>query len=73
MIPSVLPVVLVFGCMGWLEFRLDVAGILTASVALGIAVDDTLHFVSWFMRVRRSGASPQRSVRVALGCVHGPC
>ncbi len=72
MIPSVLPVVLVFGCMGWLEFRLDVAGILTASVALGIAVDDTLHFVSWFMRVRRSGASPQRSVRVAVGMCARP-
>ena len=50
MVPNVLPVTLVFGLMGWLGFPLDIAGILTASVALGIAVDDTLHFTSWYLR-----------------------
>lgn len=50
MIPNVLPETLVFGTMSWLGFRLDVAGILTASVAMGIAVNDTLHFVNWYAR-----------------------
>jgi len=45
MLPNVLPVTIAFGMMGWLKFDLDIAGILTASIALGIAVDDTLHFV----------------------------
>lgn len=54
MIPNVLPVVLVFGSMGWLGIQLDVASILTASVALGIAVDDTLHFLIWYLRSRRA-------------------
>lgn len=66
MIPNVLPVLLVFGSMGWLGIRLDVASILTASVALGIAVDDTLHFVSWYLRNRRMGHTPQVSVGEAL-------
>ncbi len=49
MIPNVLPISLVFGVMGWLGFTLDIAGILTASIALGIAVDDTLHFLCRYM------------------------
>lgn len=50
MIPNVLPETLVFGTMAWLGLQLDVAGILTASVAMGIAVNDTLHFVNWYAR-----------------------
>lgn len=66
MIPNVLPVAFVFGCMGWLGVRLDVASILTASVALGIAVDDTLHFVSWFLRGRRQGLGASDAVSAAI-------
>jgi predicted RND superfamily exporter protein len=49
MIPNVLPVTIAFGCMGIFRLDLDIAGILTASIALGIAVDDTLHFVCWYV------------------------
>lgn len=66
MIPNVLPVALVFGGMGWLGIKLDVASILTASVALGIAVDDTLHFMSWFLRGRQAGDSPSKAVASAV-------
>jgi predicted RND superfamily exporter protein len=48
MIPNVLPETLVFGGMAWLGFSIDIAGILTASVAMGIAVNDTLHFINWY-------------------------
>ncbi|MBU6237793.1 MAG: MMPL family transporter [Planctomycetes bacterium] len=48
MLPNVLPETVVFGCMAWLGYSLDVAGLLTASVAMGIAVNDTLHFVNWY-------------------------
>lgn len=63
MIPNVLPVAIVFGSMGWLGVRLDVASILTASVALGIAVDDTLHFISWYRRSLRGGSSAEDAIR----------
>ncbi|MEZ6138823.1 MAG: MMPL family transporter [Pirellulaceae bacterium] len=66
MLPNLLPVVLVFGTMGWLGIRLDVASILTASVALGIAVDDTLHFLSWFQRSRGAGQTQLEAVRQAM-------
>ncbi len=59
MLPNVAPVALVFGAMGWLGVPLDIASILTASVALGIAVDDTLHFTTWFRRgrIQQAGAA----------------
>ncbi len=57
MVPNVLPETLVFGLMAWLGFRLDIAGLLTASVAMGIAVNDTLHVVNWYARRLASGDS----------------
>ena len=62
MLPNVLPVTIAFGCMGWMNFDLDIAGILTASIALGIAVDDTLHFVCWYMDELQSGCSREEAV-----------
>ena len=62
MLPNILPVTIAFGCMGWTNIDLDIAGILTASIALGIAVDDTLHFVCWYMDELRSGHSRQEAV-----------
>lgn len=55
MIPNVFPIVMVFGALGWLGFKIDIGIMMTASVALGVAVDDTLHFVTWFGRGIRDG------------------
>jgi uncharacterized protein len=48
MIPNVLPVVVIFGTMGWLNLPIDIGSMMSASIALGVAVDDTIHFLSWF-------------------------
>ncbi|MFN9592987.1 MAG: efflux RND transporter permease subunit [Pirellulaceae bacterium] len=48
MIPNLLPVVAIFGAMGWLGIAIDIGSMMTASIALGVAVDDTIHFLSWF-------------------------
>lgn len=50
MIPNLFPLVAVFGALGWLGIHVDIGIMMTASVALGVAVDDTIHFVSWFRR-----------------------
>lgn len=48
-IPSnLLPVAATMGFMGWVGIDLDVGTVLIAAVALGIAVDDTIHFVFRF-------------------------
>ena len=53
--PNLIPAALVLGLVATLGFYLDVGSLMTASVALGIAVDDTLHFVLWWRERVRSG------------------
>ncbi len=48
MIPNAFPVLFVFGMMGHLGRLIDIGTMMTASVAMGVAVDDTIHFLSWF-------------------------
>ena len=36
--------------LGWMDYPIDIGSIMTASVAMGIAVYDTLHFLTFFRR-----------------------
>jgi predicted RND superfamily exporter protein len=63
---------IVFGAMGWLGWPLDVGGMMTASIALGIAVDDTVHLLTWFQRLGTEGASVAESIDGALARVAVP-
>jgi hypothetical protein len=65
MIPNTVPAVIVFGGLGWLGIPVDVGAILTASVALGIAVDDTLHVLTWYSRGIRAGLERAEAIRNA--------
>jgi hypothetical protein len=66
MLPNILPETVVFGSMAWLGFSLDIAGLLTASVAMGIAVNDTLHFVNWYSWRMSLGDSREQAVANAF-------
>lgn len=48
MLPNVLPVLVIFGGMGWLGMPIDIGSMMAASIALGVAVDDTIHYLTWF-------------------------
>lgn len=50
MVPNVFPIFVVLGCMGWLDWHLDYFRLLLATIAIGIAVDDTIHFTSCYKR-----------------------
>lgn len=50
MIPNVFPMILLFGLLGWTRLPLDIGSVMTASIALGMAVDGTLHFLTFFRR-----------------------
>ena len=63
MIPNILPPLCVFGLFGWLGWPLDVGGMMTASVALGISVDDTAHLLTWF---KRAGGQPGATSRTRI-------
>ena len=48
MLPNALPVLVVFGGMGWLGVPVDIGSMMAASIALGVAVDDTIHYLTWY-------------------------
>ena len=48
MVPNVLPVAAVLGVMGWLKIPLDLMTITIAAIGVGIAVDDTIHYIHRF-------------------------
>ena len=48
MIPNLTPVIITLGMMGWLGINLDWIKLLLATIAIGIAVDDTIHLVTRF-------------------------
>lgn len=50
MTPNLFPMVLMFGLMGWLRRPMDIGSVMTASVALGMAFDGTMHFLTFFRR-----------------------
>ncbi len=50
MIPNLMPILLTIGAMGYMGIKLDSGTMMIASVALGIAVDDTIHFLYRFKK-----------------------
>jgi len=54
-LPNFLPILVLFAIMGLLRIPLDAATIMIASVAIGIAVDDTVHFLACFRREKQAG------------------
>ncbi|MEM9586897.1 MAG: MMPL family transporter [Planctomycetota bacterium] len=62
MIPNVFPIGILFGMMGWLDQPLDIGVMMTASVALGIAVDDTVHFLVHWRRQQAAGVDSTSAV-----------
>lgn len=50
LIPNLLPIIVFFGVLGWIGIPLNLTTSLVASVVLGIAVDDSIHF---FARLRQ--------------------
>ena len=45
MIPNVLPIAMMLGLMGWLDVPLDGLTAMIACIAIGIGVDDTIHYL----------------------------
>ena len=66
MIPNVFPPLVVFGAMGWRGDSIEIGSVMTASVALGIAVDDTLHFLTWYRRGTLEGLSRYAAIKFAF-------
>ncbi|MFC1602335.1 MMPL family transporter [Pseudomonadota bacterium] len=58
MIPNLAPILFIFIIMGTMAIWLDIATAMIASVAVGIAVDDTIHIFHGFKQRIEGGATP---------------
>lgn len=62
LVPNVLPVMVLFGMMGWSGITLNISTCMIAVIAIGIAVDDTIHYLSEFGRATRATGSEERAI-----------
>ena len=66
MVPTLLPVVVVLGAMGWIGMSLDVARAMLAAVVIGIGVDDAIHLLAHYKARREEGDDPHAAIAAAL-------
>lgn len=66
MLPNMFPVLISFGAFGYFNPTLDIGAIMTASIAMGIAVDDTIHFMYWFRKGVNSNLSRENAIQLAI-------
>jgi uncharacterized protein len=79
LLPAAFPAVIVFGGMGWGNsflktydigtLLIDIGTVMAPSVALGVTVDDVVHFMLWFRRGIADGLDRKQATMLAYkGC-----
>lgn len=72
LIPNLVPIVAAFGVWGFLFGRINFGVACVAGLSIGIVVDDTVHFMSKYLRARRQeNMTPEDAVRYTFSTV-GP-
>lgn len=69
-VPNLVPMAMTFGIWGWVVGEIGLAVSVVAPVALGIIVDDTVHFLSKFQRARvELGKTTEEAIRYSFHTV----
>lgn len=71
-LPNLFPIVVNFGIMGWLGIELSMVTSLIASIAIGLAVDDTIHYLFRYNRLFRKDLDSKRALRETLEQIGRP-
>ena len=69
LVPNFIPAAMSFGLWGYLVGRVGIASSVVTAVAFGIVVDDTIHFLSKYLKARRKGLQAPEAVRSAFRAV----
>ena len=67
--PNFIPGLMTFGLWGHLVGRIGVVSSVVLAVTFGIIVDDTIHFLSKYLKARREGRAAPEAVRSAFHTV----
>jgi len=65
-IPNILPIALVVGVMGWFHIDIDMGVAIAGAIIIGVAVDDTIHFMVKYTEARRRGDSMQEAMNYVM-------
>ncbi len=66
LIPNLLPIFTGMAFMGFLNINLDPGTVMIGSIALGLVVDDTVHFLVRFKRFSHDGADIETGIRKTI-------
>ncbi len=61
LLPNLLPVILVVGLMGWVGINIDIGVAIAGAIIIGVAVDDTIHFLVKYFDARKRGLDLEES------------
>jgi hypothetical protein len=66
MFSNITPIAITLGFMVLMDVPLDAFTLLIGSIALGLAVDDTIHFMNNFIRYMNRYQDPERAIRETM-------
>ncbi len=72
MIPNVLPIAVMLGVMGWLDVPLDGLTAMIGCIAIGIGVDDTIHYLHHLRHELRGEPDLRRAMARTMAVVGRP-
>jgi predicted RND superfamily exporter protein len=71
---SLFPATIVFGLLVWLGVVVEIGALMAPCVALGVTVDDVIHFLLWYRRGIQQGMDRPQAVLLAYaGCARAMC
>jgi hypothetical protein len=66
MVPTIAPIVLTLGLMGWIGMPLGIFTLMIGSIAIGLAVDNTIHFMHNFRKYYENTGEVRQAVAETL-------
>jgi len=66
MIPNLFPIFVLVGAAGWLGFPFDADTLIVIPIAIGIAVDDTIHFLTHYRAKLLEGLSQEEAIETTI-------
>jgi uncharacterized protein len=66
LIPNFFPVLIMFATMGFSGIHLDIATATVAAIIIGVAIDDTVHFLFWWRKTEMQERSWEECLRSTL-------
>ena len=72
LLPNCFPIIMNLGIMGWLGIRLSTSTSLVASIAIGLAVDDTIHYLHRYNHEFKKDLDKDRALRDTVKSIGKP-